>query len=293
MTQLESPAFAGPNAEQIRYWNEAAGETWATREDALDRVIAPIGERVLALAKARAGESVIDVGCGCGATTIELARQVGPTGSVLGVDVSRPMLQRAIARAKAHTLTHTRFVLADAQTTALGRASFDLLFSRFGVMFFADPTAAFVNLRRALRSGGRVAFACWQAMQRNPWMLVPALAIARHVPMSPPDPNAPGPFAFADPGRVSSILSSANFAEVVVDGVETSLAPGGGDPDRAVEFALDFGPGAAALRAFGAGPDLRARVADEVRKALTPFMQDGTLGMPAAIWLVHARTGVS
>lgn len=290
MAQLETPSFAGPNAEQIRYWNEAAGESWATREDALDQVIAPIGERVLALARARPGDSVVDVGCGCGATTVELARQVGPTGAVLGVDVSRPMLQRAVARAKASALTHTRFVLADAQTAALERECFDLLFSRFGVMFFADPIAAFLNLRRALRSGGRVAFACWQPLQRNPWMQVPALAIARHVPMSPPDANAPGPFAFADPGRVSAILSSAHFAEVVVDGVEMSLAPGGGDPQRAAEFALEIGPGAAALRAFGAGAELRARVVQEVRKALTPFTQNGKLKMPAAIWLVRARS---
>lgn len=287
MPQVET-LFAGPNAEQVRYWNEAAGETWATREDALDQVIAPIGERVLALANALPGENVLDVGCGCGATTIELARQVAPTGAVLGIDVSRPMLERARARARA--LTNTSFVLADAQTAELGRECFDLLFSRFGVMFFADPSAAFENLRRALRPGGRIAFVCWQRIQQNPWMLVPALAIARCVPVSPPDPNAPGPFAFADPERVSAILSGANFGEVVVDGVEMSLALGGGDPDRAVEFALEIGPGAAALRAFGAGAELRVRAAEAVRKALSPFTQNGTLKMRAAIWLVRARS---
>jgi SAM-dependent methyltransferase len=287
--EIETPSVTGPNAEQIQYWNEAAGETWAAREDVLDQTIAPIGERVLALAAASPGERVVDVGCGCGATTLELARQVGLKGAVLGVDVSRPMLGRALARAKARGLTHTNFVLADAQTADLGREDFDLLFSRFGVMFFADPTAAFANLRRALRAGGRLAFVCWQAIQRNPWMLVPTMAIARHAPISPPDPNQPGPFAFADPERLRGILSRANFSEIAIDGVELSLAPAGGDPNRAVEFALEIGPGAAALRAAGAGAELRARAADSVREAFGPFIQHGTLRMPASIWLVHAR----
>jgi len=289
VAQIETPPFGGPNAEQIQYWNEAAGEMWAAREDTLDQMMALIGERVLALAAATPGEKVVDVGCGCGATTLELARQVGPKGAVLGIDVSRPMLGRALARAKARGLTHTNFVLADAQTAGLGREDFDLLFSRFGVMFFADPTAAFTNLRRALRSGGRLAFVCWQPIQRNPWMLVPTIEIARHVPVSPPDPNLPGPFAFADPERVRSILSRANFSEVAIQGVELSLAPGGGDPSRAAEFALEIGPGAAALRAAGAGPELRRQAADAIREAFGPFVQDGALRMPASIWLVHAR----
>jgi len=289
VTEIEMPSLAGPNAEQIQYWNEGAGESWAAREQTLDRLIAPIGERVLALADAAPGERVVDVGCGCGATSLELGHRVGPKGAVLGVDVSRPMLGRALARAKASGLTNSTFVLADAQTAHLGREDFDLLFSRFGVMFFADPTAAFANLRRALRGGGRLAFVCWQPIQRNPWMLVPALAIARHVPMSPPNPNLPGPFAFADPERVRGILSRANFGEIVIDGVDLSLALGDGDPSRAVEFALEIGPGAAALRAAGGGPELRARAADSVREALAPFIQQGALHMPAAIWLVHAR----
>jgi len=289
MPPLENPSFVGPNAEQIRYWNEAAGETWAAREDALDQFIAPIGERVLALADAGPGESVVDVGCGCGATTVELARRVGPKGSVLGIDVSRPMLERALARATSRGLGNTSMVLADAQTAELKPECFDLLFSRFGVMFFADPTAAFRNLRRALRRSGRLAFVCWQSIQHNPWMRVPALAIARHVPLSPPEPNAPGPFAFADPGRISAVLSGADFGAVVIEGVELSLALGGGDLNRAVEFALEIGTGAAAFRAAGAGAELRARAAEDVRDALRPYTANGALHMPAAIWLVRAR----
>jgi SAM-dependent methyltransferase len=292
MSVVETPSSAGTNAEQIQYWNGAAGETWAAREEALDGAIAPISERALDFAGVVPGESVVDIGCGCGATTVELARRVGPSGRVLGIDISRPMLERARVRTKVCALTNTSFVLEDAQTAELKRGHFDLLFSRFGVMFFSDPTAAFANLRVALRSGGRVAFVCWQPIQRNPWMLVPALAIAQHVPLSPPDPNAPGPFAFSDPGRVSAILSGAAFDEVVVEGVEMSLALGGGDPERGVDFALEIGPGAGALRAFGAGAELRARAAEDVRKALRPYIDNGRLAMPAAVWLVRARAQV-
>jgi len=289
MVTIETPSFTGPNAEQVRYWSGTAGENWVQYEDALDQVIAPIGERALARANAAPREKVVDIGCGCGATSVELAARVGPRGIVLGVDVSRPMLERARARAQARALTNTNFVLADAQTNDFGEGQFDLGFSRFGVMFFADPMAAFANLRRALRAGGRVVVVCWQAIERNPWMLVPALAISRHVPISPPDPNAPGPFSLANPERVQRVLSGANLSEIVVEGVELSLALGGGDPDRAVEFALEIGPGAAALRAAGAGPELRSRAARTVREELAPFAKDGTLEMQAAFWLVSAR----
>jgi len=289
MVSIETPGFSGPNAEQIRYWNGAAGESWVHYEDALDRVIAPIGERVLARADAAPRERVVDIGCGCGATSVELARRVGPSGRVLGVDVSQPMLGRALARAKAHALTNTNFVLADAQTEQFGEGQYDLAFSRFGVMFFSDPTAAFANLRRALRVGGRIVFVCWQPIERNPWMLVPAVAISRHVPVSPPDPTTPGPFSLANPERLHSILSGANLSEIVVEAQELSLAPGGGDLDRAVEFALQIGPGAAALRAAGAGPELRARAARAVREQLAPFAKEATIEMQAAFWLVCAR----
>jgi SAM-dependent methyltransferase len=201
------------------------------------------------------------------------------------------MLERALARARARGLAHLHFRLADAQTAELGREEFDLLFSRFGVMFFADPEAAFRNLRRALRAGGRLAFVCWQPVQRNPWMLVPATAIARHVPISPPEPNQPGPFALGDPERVQRILFRAGFRDVGVEGGELSLSPGGGDLDHAVEFALEIGLAAAALRAANAGPDLRKQAAESVREALRPFATGGALRMPAAIWLVHARCG--
>jgi SAM-dependent methyltransferase len=278
------------NEEQVRYWNEVAGPRWVQFQERLDREMARLGVLAMERAGLAAGEAVLDVGCGCGATALEIARRVGLGGRVLGVDVSRPMLERACARAQAEGATHVSFLEADAQTAALGDARFDLVFSRFGLMFFADPPAAFANLRRALRAGGRVSFVCWQRLADNPWMLVPLGALAKHLSLPPPPPpGAPGPFAFADPERVEEILRVAGFADVARDDVREPLRFGGGDLDGAVDFALELGPAARALREANAGPELRARVAASVREALVPFASGGAVSMPSAAWRFGAR----
>ncbi len=203
-------AADGPNLEQIRYWNELAGPKWVASEAMLDGQIAPLGSKAIERARLAAGERVLDVGCGCGQTSLQLADKVGPRGSVTGIDLSAPMLERAQARAAGLGLANVRFLNADAQTTPLGSAAFDLIFSRFGVMFFADPTAAFANLRASLAPGGRVSFVCWQELKLNPWMRVPLLAAAQHIPLpAPAAPDAPGPFSFAAPARVRGILASS------------------------------------------------------------------------------------
>jgi SAM-dependent methyltransferase len=280
-----------PNAEQVRYWNEIAGPRWVRFQERLDRQLAALAELALERAAPAAGEAALDVGCGCGATTLELGRRVGAGGRALGVDVSRPMLELARARAQAAGASHVGFVEADAQTASLEPGAFDLLFSRFGVMFFTDPAAAFANLRRALRPGGRVAFVCWQRLADNPWMLVPLGAVAQHVPLpAPPAPDAPGPFAFADAERVRGLLARAGLADVAFEDVRLPLSLGGESLDEAVEFALELGPASAALREAGAGADVRARVADAVRDALAPFADaDGRPRFASAAWLVSAR----
>jgi SAM-dependent methyltransferase len=279
------------NDEQVRYWNELAGPTWVARQDLLDSLIAPLGARAIARAAVAPGERVLDVGCGCGASSLALARAVGAAGEVLGVDISAPMLARARERTAAESVANLRFLEADAQVAELGEAAFDLVFSRFGVMFFADPIQAFARLRRALRPGGRVTFVCWQPVDRNPWMLVPALAVAKHVPLPPSEPGAPGPFAFGDAERVRDLLARAGLVDVAFEEVRENLAVGGGDLDRATAFALDLGPAGAALRAADADDALRARVAGSVREALAPFDGAEGLRMPSAAWIVTARRG--
>ena len=160
-------------------------------------MLGPLGDRALAAGKPRTGERVLDLGCGCGDTSLDLARIVTPAGTVVGIDVSAVMLARARERG-GESGFDIAFLESDAQTHAFAPGSFDLLYSRFGTMFFADPRAAFINLRAALANGGRLAVVCWRSRDVNPWMTIPVEAAARYLPRpDPPPPRVPGPFAFA------------------------------------------------------------------------------------------------
>ena len=215
-----------PNADQYAYWNGPEAEHWVAYDDHYDAALTRFGSRVLDAAGIGSGDRVLDVGCGCGATTLDAARRA-PAGSALGLDLSGPMLELARRRAAAQHITNVRFDRGDAQTCTFPRGAFDLAISRFGVMFFDDPVSAFANVGRALRSGGRVAFVCWQELPANEWIAVPAAAALAHVPM--PDlgePGGPGAFAFADPDRVRQVLEDAGFARVDVDGVREPLLIG-------------------------------------------------------------------
>ena len=208
--------MSATNAAQIEYWNAGAGETWAAMQRVLDDELGPLGEAGIALLAPKAGERVIDIGCGCGATSLDLAQAVGPGGAVLGVDISAPMLTVARTRAADAGLPQAKFIEGDAQVHGFDAGAFDSVFSRFGVMFFADPPAAFANIRRALKPGGRLTFVCWRAVMENPWMTLPAMAALQHLPplTEAVDADGPGPFAFADPAKVRGILAAAGFADI-------------------------------------------------------------------------------
>ncbi len=283
-----TPESIKPNADQSQYWNQLAGPKWVDLEEALDEQFAPLGAIVMDRAQVAPGERVLDIGCGCGHTSLELARRVRPGGSVLGNDISTPMLERARARANHAGITNVRFESADAQTSAFEPAGFDLLYSRMGVMFFDDPLAAFENLLRTLRPGGHMGFVCWREFEENPWMSVPLSAAAKHITSPERRPGAPGPFALADPARVRPILEGAGFADVDFEGLDTTITIGGtGSLDESVRNMLSFGPTSAAIRQ--ANVQDTTEIAASVREAVAPYATSKGVRMESACWVVTAR----
>jgi len=285
MTEVISAS--GPNAEQIEFWNSEAGAKWSNFNPQLDRMMAPISAVVIDRAGPAPGEQVLDIGCGCGDTTLTLARRVAPGGAVTGVDVSVPML--AVARRRAAEAGSAVTLLnADAETHGLTPAQFDVAFSRFGVMFFNNPQAAFANIAGALKPGGRLVFVCWQAAALNPWVAIPIAAVRPLVPdFVPPDPEAPGPFAFADDGRVEAILTAAGFRDITLNAHELVLNVGEGDLDACVDGILKLGPVTRLLRE--ADDATMAAAAEAVHDAVAPYHTGKTLELSATVWLVTGR----
>jgi SAM-dependent methyltransferase len=275
------------NAEQIAFWNSEAAQRWIAGQVALDRAMEPFGRAVLDRAGVRPGERAVDVGCGCGPLTLQLGDAVTSTGSVIGLDVSEPML--AVARDRARGRVHISFELGDAAAWKSPQPV-DLIASRFGVMFFADPVRAFSNLAGLLRPGGRIAFVCWRALEQNPWTSVPLAAAATIIPPGPPTPpHAPGPFAFADRDRVHGILERAGFVDRAVEPFDADvvMATPEGGLEQSLQFAVTLGPVARLLN--GVSDDVRRRVTDAVRGVLAPRVTAAGLRLPGAVWLASAR----
>jgi SAM-dependent methyltransferase len=271
---------ATDNRAQIEQWNGPVGERWAANHVALDASLLPISEALLARAAVGPTERVLDAGCGCGTTTMRLRALAA---SVQGVDISAPMLAVARARAAGDDVA---FTLADASTHTFD-TRFDLIFSRFGVMFFADPAAGFGHLRAQLAPGGRMVFACWRAVADNAWATAPrAIAGELVPPEAPAPPEAPGPFALADRARLDGILAAAGFARRAIEPLD-SVVVFGQTAEQAADHAMRMGPlGRAAA-------DLPESTRAQIRARLIPGLARyaGPQGFapPAAVWLVDAR----
>jgi SAM-dependent methyltransferase len=284
---MDTPAGHDLNADQIAYWNGPAGQRWTDRQALQDVLLAPVSEILIDRAGVRAGERIIDVGCGCGAIAIALAQRTGPAGHVLGIDISAPML--AQARQLTPAGIPVEFVLADATVYPFVPAGFDLLVSRLGVMFFAEPVLSFANMRRALRPSGRLVFACWREPRENPWMMAPLQAVYKHAPKLPPQgPEDPGPFAFASEARVRRILGEAGFRDIAMEACALWLDVAiGRGLDAAVQGVLEIGPAHRALE--GQPPDVVAAATNSVREVLAPLLKGNTVPLAGSIWIVTAK----
>ena len=272
------------NDEQIKYWNGSAGNTWTQSQERMDLMLQPLTQVALEAAQAGSDDYIIDIGCGCGDTSLQLAEVAA---QVRGIDISEPMLQRARERATALGLSNISFETADAAITPL-TAEHQLLFSRFGIMFFADPTAAFKNLRGGLTPGGRLCFICWRPPRQNPWMSVGGAAIAPFLPEpeTPLDPRAPGPFAFADKDYLAGVLTAAGFKAIDIAPVDRTLKLAD-TLDDAMRFQGEIGPVARALSELEGTQKERALAA--ARTALAEHLTTDGINLGAAIWLVTAR----
>ncbi len=276
----------GPNADQIAYWNGRNAQKWIAFQDSMDHMLAPLSAHAMDIAGIAIGERVVDIGCGCGGTSIELAGRVGPSGAVLGADISGPMLERArqrVAELSGHTI---EFLQADASIHPFDGDA-DQAFSRFGVMFFQDPAAAFRNIAGALKPGGRFTFVCWAEATANPWRSVPIAVAGRHVTLPTPEPpGGPGPFSLSETNRPRALLSEAGFEDIRVVRDERDLLIGA-TVETAAEHAVQLGPLGNVMR--DAPPAAQEAVAQDMRTALAEYMAEDGVRLGAATWIATAR----
>ncbi len=275
----------GANQDQLALWNDASGRIWVEMQEVLDRILAPFEAPLIEAGFPGPGGRVLDVGCGAGATTLAMARRLGASGRCIGADISEPLLAAAERRAAAERISQATFVHADAQTHAFEPGSFDAMISRFGVMFFDDPNAAFDNLRRAVRIGGKLAFVAWRSPADNPFMTTAKRAAEPLLPNLPaPDPNAPGQFAFADGDRVRRILEAGGWSDIDLARLDVE---GAVSEAELLAYVTKLGPVGIALREMN-DATLRARVTEVVQAAFRPYIKNGTARFPMATWLVTA-----
>lgn len=270
-----------PNEDQKEYWNDNAGVQWVAEQELMDAMLAKVTASLMAQAAPRSGERILDIGCGTGETSV-IAADAG--ADVTGVDISEPMLGLANERLDGRGRT----ILADASEYQ-DEMGFDLIMSRFGVMFFDDPTAAFTNINANLKPDGRICFACWRAPQDNDWVLVPMMAVKPFLPDAPePDPNAPGPFALADAERTRDILADAEFADIEIEPVDIEMVVADkGGIDQALDFITKIGPAARAMAEVDAsGKD---KMLHALKEALSPYNDNGRIALKGAIWIVKAK----
>jgi len=275
------------NADMLAFWNGNGGDIWVARQEHTDITLAPVTDALLAFAAPHAGERVVDIGCGCGAPTLEFARAVGPDGLVVGLDISGPMLAEGERRAIAAGITNVDWRQADPATAALDE--YDLLTSVFGATFFGDRVAAFTNMRRDAAPHARMALVCWRTLAENPWMEVPMTAVAPHLPPRPkPVPHAPGMFAFAAPEHVTEVLTAAGWAPPRFEKLDMDLdIAASRGLEEAVVQSTQIGVVNSWLR--NQPEEVFSAAVASLREALAPYADGASVNLPAAMWLISSE----
>ncbi|MDA8585126.1 methyltransferase domain-containing protein [Rhodobacteraceae bacterium] len=280
------PVSQGPNAEEAAYWS-TKGRSWIEHEAVQDHLLRPVTDTLLELTQFQPGQRVLDIGCGTGAHALAVAEKVGPSGEVLALDISQPLLERAgqrFAGAGAPVQTY----LGDAQVADVP-GEFEIATSRFGVMFFADPAVAFANIAGALRSGGRMVFAAWAPVSVNPWWRLPITIAQARLGTPPPNkPNAPGPMGLADVTYLEGQLSGAGFTDFAVTPTTITLGATGGPADMAA-LSIQVGPAARLIRLFDARQADVAAIEDGLTRAYEDYVDDGAFAMPATLNIIDVR----
>ena len=277
------------NSDMSEYWNGAGGEKWLGLQDQLRRFLLPFGQRVMDVLAISPGELVLDIGCGCGDTSSEIAGRIGPAGHVHGLDLSTLLLAEARARKKKKGPINQTFARGDAQNYSLEKGLFDIIFSRFGVMFFDDPVTAFKNLGSALDTGGRVGFCCWRSVMENEWVSLPLSVIANYLsPMDSTNTEEPGPFSFGDSQRVDGILSAADFVGAKIVEMRSQV-PVGHTPEEAARFLLQIGPASVAISQADPDAKTRSRIAADLCAKLQTHDTGKGIYLDASAWIVTAQ----
>ncbi|HWI22786.1 MAG TPA: methyltransferase domain-containing protein [Baekduia sp.] len=273
--------------EQAALWNGPAGDAWVQEQAVLDAMFKPVEDLLVDWVCTNPGSHVLDVGCGTGATTIAVARGVGPDGRSVGIDISQPMITLARARAE-QAGSGATFICASAQDHDFDGAAFDTIISRFGVMFFGDFARAFANLRGAATDDARANFIVWRGAAENPFMTTAEHAAAPLLPDLPSRrPDGPGQFAFADPESTRRVLEQGGWADIEIRPIDVTCAlPESG----LMGYVSRLGPLALALRE--ADERTRAKVIETVRRAFDPYVDGAEVSFTAACWTVQAKAGV-
>ena len=276
------------NIKQKQFWSGAGGDVWVDKQREMDIMLNPLGERAIQGLDLSGERKILDIGCGCGATTLEIAKAV-TQGEVIGVDISEPMLERATKTASDMMLTNTSFQVKDVQVDEMPLSYFDIAFSRFGVMFFEDPFEAFKNINHSLKDNGQLSFVCWQHASLNPWQSLSIQVIKEFLDLPAPAPKSPGPFAFEDKSYINEILTESGFRDIEIkDNQEDIVMFSGKSIREACEDYLTINPVVTEMLK-NSPTELREEILEALIGKFSDFHNNEGLLFPSATWIVTAK----